>query len=122
MAGTPAYLPPETIDRKGTTAAADIYGLGPLLYEMLTGSPLFSGNDTMALYSNIRNGRIAFPPYVEEPARDLINQVMARNPLRRPTINQLKRHFFFRRLNWQALLNKRIIPPRIEIDARDIEI
>ena len=122
MAGTPAYLPPETINGKGTTTAGDIYGLGPLLYEMLTGSPLFSGNDTFAIYNSIKLGRIAFPPYVDEPARNLISQVMSRNPEKRPTTNQLKRHFFFRRMNWQALLEKKIKPPKIAHTQIDTEI
>ena len=122
MAGTPAYLPPETINGRGTTHAADIYGLGPLLYEMLTGTPLFSGNDTCAIYNSIRLGRIAFPPYVDEAAKNLINQVMNRNPERRLTINQLKRHFFFRRLNWQALFEKKIKPPKITHTQVDTEV
>lgn len=113
MAGTPAYLPPETLTGKGTTTAADIYGLGPLLYEMLTGIPLFSGNDTTVIYNNIRQGKIAFPPYVDEPARNLINLVMSKAPEKRPTTSQLKRHFFFRRMNWQALYDKKIKPPKI---------
>ena len=113
IAGSPAYLPPETINRKGTTPAADIYGLGPLLYEMLTGSPLFTGNDTMVIYNNIKMARVAFTPYVTESAKNLINLVINKNPERRPTIPQLKRHIFFRRLDWKALLDKKISPPKI---------
>lgn len=113
MAGTPAYLPPETLDRRGTTAAADIYGLGPLLYEMMTGHPIFAGQDTIQIYNNIRQSRITFPPYLSIYAKDLITSVMSKNPERRPTINQLKRHMFFKKLNWQALLDKRIQPPKL---------
>jgi tRNA A-37 threonylcarbamoyl transferase component Bud32 len=122
MAGTPAYLPPETVNRKGTTTAADIYGLGLLLYEMLTGRPLFTGNDLMAIYNHIKKAKITFPTYVSEPARDLINLVTSKNPEKRPTIPQIKRHPFFRRTNWQALYEKRIKPPDIKnIDIANLE-
>lgn len=49
MVGTPAYLSPEQIDGVDVDGRTDVYSLGCLLYELLTGRPPFTGDSPFAV-------------------------------------------------------------------------
>ncbi|MDQ1471115.1 MAG: eukaryotic-like serine/threonine-protein kinase [Bryobacterales bacterium] len=46
--GTPAYMAPEQLEGGKTTTAADIYALGVVMYEMVTGKQVFTGTNALA--------------------------------------------------------------------------
>ncbi|MFB0547126.1 MAG: protein kinase, partial [Anaerolineae bacterium] len=89
MIGTLYYMPPEQAMGGEVTAKADLYSLGAMLYEMLTGRPPFVGDDSVAIIGQHINTppvsptwhRADLPPALEA----LILQLLEKDPQRRPS-------------------------------------
>jgi serum/glucocorticoid-regulated kinase 2 len=48
--GSPAYLSPEMLEKKGVGFANDIYGIGCVLFELTTGDPPYYDDNLEILY------------------------------------------------------------------------
>ena len=85
IAGTPAYMAPEQISGDGDQIgpATDIYSLGVILYEMLTGTMPFSGNLATMLGSIVANNPIplrSYCPDLDPALESICHRAMAKEP------------------------------------------
>jgi tetratricopeptide (TPR) repeat protein len=88
MVGTIAYMAPEQALGRPPQERADLYSLGAVLYELVTGGPPFVGDDALAIISqHLRTPPVA-PVWhnreVPRPLDALIVQLLAKDPAERP--------------------------------------
>ena len=99
ICGTPAYMAPEVIDnnKKGYSYEVDIWSIGVIMYNLLTGTLPFHDSDKIKLQEKILKGKFSFPNNIEisNIAKDLIKQILVIEPRKRPGLNQILYHDFF---------------------------
>jgi serine/threonine protein kinase len=118
--GSVAYLAPEMLKRTGHGRSVDWYLLGVLLYEMLVGIPPYFNSNRDKLFDNIKRGPLQVPRDMPPDALDLIVKLLNRNPRTRlgagaGDAEEIKAHKFFKSLNWQDVLNRKLKPPRPKV-------
>jgi eukaryotic-like serine/threonine-protein kinase len=79
--GTPDYMSPEQALGHAVDHRADLYALGVMLYEMLTGKTPFSSDDvTQVLMAQITATPEPLPDTVPAPVRDVVQRLLAKEP------------------------------------------
>jgi len=78
--GSYAFLAPEVLEQKSYGRLIDIYGLGVVLFSMVTGQPPFYSNNLAALHHNIMYLPLRIPTYVPQTAALLVHSLMNRKP------------------------------------------
>jgi tetratricopeptide (TPR) repeat protein len=88
MVGTVSYMPPEQATGREVTPRADLYSLGAMLYEMVTGRPPFVGDDSVAIVGQHLNTPPVAPtwhrPDCSPGLEALILRLLEKDPARRP--------------------------------------
>ena len=77
--------------------------MGAVLYEMLVGMPPFYTDNMKKLYESIQKAQLSIPSVVSPDARDLLKKMLNKSPSKRITIAEIKRHPFFKMINWDLL-------------------
>ncbi len=88
IVGTAAYMPPEQALGKPLDARSDLYSLGAMLYEMVTGQPPFRGDDLLSVVAQHVNAQPEAPSKkvagIPPDLDSLILKLLAKNPDQRP--------------------------------------
>jgi len=93
IVGTIAYIPPEIISGKKVSSAGDIYSLGVILYEMLTGKNPFIAETSFEMFKMIlKNNFPDLTIYRKDIPQELIKLTQAmtdQNPVNRPKASEI---------------------------------
>lgn len=90
--GTLDYLAPEMINKQGHSTNLDLWNLGVLLFELLTGTAPFQATNQEAMFQKILKVRINFPKNFPPLAKDLISKMLKSNPEERIPIPEILSH------------------------------
>lgn len=114
MCGTPEYMAPEVLSQQGHGFCVDYWGLGMLVYEMMTGLPPWYTTDRAKLFRRLKSAPLDIPNYFSAQSANCVSALLERNPRRRLGVAGVRtamEHDFFRNVNWRALYGRRVEAP-----------
>ncbi|XP_057453730.1 CBL-interacting protein kinase 2-like [Lotus japonicus] len=96
--GTPAYVAPEVINRKGYDGTkADIWSCGVILYVLLAGYLPFRDSNLMEMYRKIGKAEFKFPNWFAPDVRRLLSKILDPNPRTRISLAKIMESSWFRK-------------------------
>jgi 3-phosphoinositide dependent protein kinase-1 len=106
--GTAEYIAPECLaEEPEVCRASDLWALGCIIYQMLTGSPPFHGDTQFLTFEQVNAGKVHFPPHFPYQAKLLIESLLVQDPDSRLGANgsyqELKEHAFFAGIDFSSL-------------------
>ena len=122
----------QVLDDVNYGRAVDWWGVGVVMYEMMVGRLPFYNQDHEIMFENILASDVRFPSKMSDNARDLLTGLLVKEPAKRlgggpEGAKEIMRHVFFETIDWDALQEKKIVPPfkpqvLNETDTRNFDI
>jgi polo-like kinase 1 len=94
LCGTPNYIAPEVLGKKGHSYEVDVWSLGCILYTLLVGKPPFETQSLKDTYSRIKKNEYHIPSKVGPLARNLITKLLQNDPMKRPSVAEILKDDF----------------------------
>ncbi|KAK6120326.1 hypothetical protein DH2020_046017 [Rehmannia glutinosa] len=96
LCGSPLYMAPEIMQLQKYDAKADLWSVGAILFQLVTGKTPFTGNNQIQLLQNIiKSTELQFPPEAQDlnlHCMDLCKKLLRRNPVERLTFEEFFNH------------------------------
>ncbi|KAK7929157.1 hypothetical protein WMY93_005552 [Mugilogobius chulae] len=89
LCGTPNYIAPEVLCKKGHSYEVDVWSLGCILYTLLVGKPPFETSCLKETYNRIKKNNYTIPWHINPAASTLIKRMLHADPTQRPTVTEL---------------------------------
>lgn len=89
LCGTPNYIAPEVLGKKGHSYEVDVWSLGCILYTLLVGKPPFETQTLKETYTRIRKNEYHVPSRVGPLAKNLIQKLLQHDPDKRPSVAEI---------------------------------
>ncbi|KAJ8533894.1 hypothetical protein K7X08_007218 [Anisodus acutangulus] len=98
LCGTPAYVAPEILEKKGYDGAkVDIWSCGIILFVLNAGYLPFTDSNLMAMYRKIYKGEFRCPKWTSHGLKMLLTRLLDTNPETRISIEQIRNDPWFRK-------------------------
>ncbi|XP_069834687.1 serine/threonine-protein kinase PLK4 isoform X2 [Dendropsophus ebraccatus] len=94
MCGTPNYIAPEIATRSAHGLESDVWSLGCMLYTFLVGKPPFDTDTVKNTLNKIVLADYEMPSFMSREAKDLIFQLLRKNPADRLSLSSVLDHPF----------------------------
>ncbi|VEN34086.1 unnamed protein product [Callosobruchus maculatus] len=131
--GTIEYMAPEVVKggTQGHDIAVDWWSVGVLTYELLTGASPFTvegeRNTQQEISRRILKTTPPIPDYLGTDVSDFISKLLVKDPRRRlgggeEDARELKRHSFFKNLDWEKLAKKEIPAPFKPVIKNELDV
>ncbi|KAG5550299.1 hypothetical protein RHGRI_015305 [Rhododendron griersonianum] len=117
LCGSPLYMAPEIMQLQKYDAKADLWSVGAILFQLVTGKTPFTGSNQIQLLQNIvKSTELQFPPdrrNLSSECIDLCRKLLRRNPVERLTFEEFFNHPFLSQRQSNELLRNRRSPKTI---------
>uniref|UniRef100_UPI00358F74AD serine/threonine-protein kinase PLK1 isoform X2 n=1 Tax=Myxine glutinosa TaxID=7769 RepID=UPI00358F74AD len=95
LCGTPNYIAPEVLGKKGHSYEVDIWAMGCIMYTLLVGKPPFETVSLKETYTRIKRNEYTLPHTLNAAAGKLIKCMLRGDPGTRPSVEDLLKDEFF---------------------------
>ena len=113
--GSPMYLSPDMVKGQGVDQRCDIYGIGLIMYELVSGWPAFTADDIDTLYKDIKANKINFNlPGITGEIKDLLQKILVEDPEKRISLDEIKKHEYFKDISFLKVYKKQYGPIKIK--------